>query len=188
MRLLLIPVLATLTTTVLPAQANLRVAPSGRATTEVTLAYPEGQAPAGAGPMRIRIDYGQPHLRGRPLHTDSLVPYDRAWRTGANAATRLTTDVDLTIGGANIPKGTYVLYTLPSRGEWKLIIQRSGSQTAEYDAALNFATVPLRTNQVSAPLESFTVWLIPSAAPGAARGELRMQWGTSSVSTDWSVR
>ena len=38
----------------------------------------------------IRVDYGQPHLRGRKILTDSLIPYDKVWRTGANAATTLT--------------------------------------------------------------------------------------------------
>jgi hypothetical protein len=172
----------------LSAQAALRPSPSGRATSEVTLAYPQGQAPAGAQPMSIRLDYGQPHLRGRTLHTDSLVPYDKAWRTGANAATTLKTDVDLVIGGATVPKGTYVLYTLPSRAGWKLIIQRSANQTAEYDPAYDVARVDLRLQALAAPIESLTMWLIPSTQPGAARGELRMAWGTTALSTDWMLK
>ena len=172
----------------LSAQAVLRPSPSSRATSEVTLAYPQGQAPAGAQPMSIRLDYGQPHLRGRTLHTDSLVPYDKAWRTGANAATTLKADVDLVIGGATVPKGTYVLYTLPSRAGWKLIIQRSANQTAEYDPVHDIARVDLRQQTLAAPIESFTMWLIPSTQPGAARGELRMAWGTTALSTDWTVK
>ena len=173
---------------VLSAQAVLRPSPSGRATSEVSLAYPQGQAPAGAQPMSIRLDYGQPHLRGRTLHTDSLVPYDKAWRTGANAPTTLKTDVDLVIGGATVPRGTYVLYTLPSRAGWKLIIQRSANQTAEYDPAHDVARVDLRQQTLAAPIESLTMWLIPSTQPGVARGELRMAWGTTALSTDWTMK
>src|SRR5215208_4747072 len=103
------------TAATLPAQ-TLRPGPSGRGTTEVTLSIPPATpgAPAAAAapaatpapkPLAIRIDYGQPHLRGRVLHTDSLVPYDKPWRLGANTATILTTDVDLVLGGATIPKG-----------------------------------------------------------------------------------
>lgn len=173
------------------AQAQLRAAPSGRATSEVTLAFPREQgaeAPQGAQPITIKLDYGQPHLRGRALHTDSLVPYDKPWRTGANNPTTLTTGVDLVVGGAAIPSGTYVLYTLPSKAGWKLIVQRSAGQTGDYDPAHDVARVDLRRQTLAAPLESLTMWLIPSTAPGAARGELRLAWGTNLLSTDWAVK
>ena len=181
--------------TPLLAQAQLRPAPSGRATSEVTLAYPraEGQQAAGgaaaaAPPITIRLDYGQPHLRGRALHTDSLVPYDKPWRTGANNPTTLTTGVDIVVGGATIPAGTYVLYTLPSRAGWKLIVQHSAGQTGDYDPKHDVARIDLRHQTLSIPLESLTMWLIPSAAPGTARGELRLAWGPNQLSTDWSVK
>ena len=174
------------------AQGPMRAAPSGRATTEVTLTFVDSAARANAEPARIRIDYGQPHLRGRTLHTDDLVPYDRPWRTGANAATTLTTDVDLVIGGARIPKGTYVLQTLPSRSGWKLLIQRPAGQSpttpVSSDPANEVARVDLRRTTLPMPLESLTFWLIPSREPGVQRGELRLAWGTVLLATDWSLR
>lgn len=172
----------------LPAQPELRPAPSGRAMSEVTLSYPREQAPEGAQPITIRLDYGQPHLRGRRLHTDSLVPYDQPWRTGANNPTTLTTGVELVVGGATLPAGTYVLYTLPSRTAWKLIVQKSAGQTAEYDAQHDVARVDLRHQALATPVESLTMWLIPSTAPGKARGELRLAWGNNMLSTDWSLK
>ena len=62
------------------------------------------------------MNYGQPHLRGRMLHTDSLVPYGQVWRTGANEATLFVTGVDLTLGGRQIAKGSYLVWTLPAPG------------------------------------------------------------------------
>jgi hypothetical protein len=170
----------------LQAQGPMRAAPSGRGTTEVTLTFADSAARAAAQPAKIRIDYGQPHLRGRSLHTDSLVPYDRVWRTGANDATTLTTDVDLVIGGANVPKGTYVLQTLPGRAGWKLLVQKAG---ATPDAApTDVARVDLRRVTLPAPIESLTFWLVPSTQPGPQRGELRLAWGAASLSTDWVVK
>lgn len=179
--------------TALPAQGAMRAAPSGRATTEVTLTFVDSAARAAAQPAKIRIDYGQPHLRGRRLLTDSLVPYDKAWRTGANGATMLTTDVDLNIGGASVPKGTYVLQTMPSRAGWKLLIQRDMGQSPmmaamAYDPANDVARVDLRQTTLTAPLESLTIWLIPSTQPGSPRGELRLAWGTIALATDWSMK
>lgn len=175
--------------TSLPAQAGLRPAPSSRATTSVTLQYPEGQGPEGAQPVTITLDYGQPHLRGRTLHTDSLVPYDQPWRTGANALTTLTTEVDLVLGNATVPRGNYVIFTVPGRERWTLILQKNVNQTADrYSAANDVARVELRRQTLPAPAESLTMWLIPSTAPGPARGELRMAWGSTLLSTDWSVK
>jgi hypothetical protein len=190
----ILPALAILATVAMPlaAQGAMRAAPSGRATTEVVLTFADSAARAAASPAKIRIDYGQPHLRGRKLLTDSLVPYDKPWRTGANAATTLTTDVDLVIGGVNLPKGTYVLQTMPSRAGWKLLVQKEVApspmqEAVTYDPANDVARVDLRVSTLSAPLESLTFWLIPS--PGAsARGELRLAWGTIALATDWVVR
>lgn len=189
----LVVVLSFIGSTALSAQQGLRPAPSGRATSVVTLAVPrEEGAPAAqaqnAPPVTIVLDYGQPHLRGRTLHTDSLVPYDKPWRTGANDATTLTTGVDLVVGGATLPAGKYVLYTLPSRGNWKLIIQKSAAQTAEYDPAIDVARVDLRKRTLTEPIESLTMWLVPSTAPGKPQGELRLAWGTSLLSTTWSMK
>ena len=218
LRIVPILVLGTLAAGSLRAQKVLRAGPSGRATSEVTLAYPRPPAtaatpgtataaaapspvttPAAAMPMMmaapaekplvIRLDYGQPHLRGRPLHTDSLVPYDKPWRLGANGSTTLTTDVDLVIGGATLAKGTYVLYALPGRAAWKLIVQRGDKQSAmEYSEADDIVRVDLRHARLTAPTESLTMWLIPSREPGPARGEMRFAWGTDQLSADWSIK
>jgi len=198
----------------LQAQPVLRAGASGRATSEVVLSYPRpagamampGMAPAPAAatpaaatpaapampaakPLVIRLDYGQPHLRGRTLHSDSLVPYDKPWRLGANGTTTLTTDVDLVVGGASLPKGTYVLFAHPARAGWKLVIQRSAGQTPmQFNESFDVARIDLRHATLPAPLETLTMWLIPSLEPGSARGELRFAWGTDQLSTDWSIR
>ena len=175
------------------AQSMLRAAPSTRATARVNLAYPRDSTPPGAQPGWITINYGQPHLRGRALHTDSLVPYGQPWRTGANEATMLLTTSDLTIGGQPVPKGRYVVWTLPEQTGWTMMLQRTDSTepppVTPYDQAKNVARIPLRHQAIPVTLESLTFWLVPaSGGMGAARGELRMAWGTSLLTTDWVVR
>jgi hypothetical protein len=166
----------------LAAQAPPRFAPSGRATSTITLMNP-GE---GAAARSIRIDYGQPHLRGRTLHTDSLVPHDQLWRTGANATTTLESDYALMFGNTHLPAGRYAVFTLPSREGWTLILQRDeGQQAAEYDQARDVARIPLRLRTLSSPVESFTITLIPAMA--GLRGELRLLWGTSELSAEWSA-
>ena len=171
-----------------------RAAPSTRGITEVSLTLVDTAAQRAAGkPALIRIDYGQPHLRGRHINTDSLVPFDAVWRLGANAATLLTTDVDLTIGGKSVPKGRYVAQVLPTRSTWTLILQAETTGAAQvnvsaYDAKKDVARIELAVRTVTSPVESFTIWLIPSTAPGVQRGELRMAWDSVMLSTEWVVK
>jgi hypothetical protein len=184
--------LAAVTAVSAQAQGPLQVAPSGRGTTEVTLTPVDSAARAAAKPSLIRLDYGQPHLRGRKIHTDSLIPYDKVWRTGANAATTLTTDVDLVLGGANLPKGKYIVSTLPSRSGWKLLLQNEPTQPpppdSPYDVSREVARIDLKQTTLAAPVESLTMWLIPARGSGPPRGQLVIAFSTLSLSTDWAVR
>jgi hypothetical protein len=171
------------------SRAALRVAPSGRGTTSVTL-RPAGEQGEGeqnqAAPLRITIDYGQPHARGREI-IGKVVPFDSVWRTGANEPTSLTTDVDLVIGNARVPKGKYTLLTLPSARGWKLIISKQPPQPGtEYRADQDLARVDLRARTLREPLESLSIWLVP-AAGDAPRGTLALAWGTQEFSTDWRL-
>ena len=171
-----------------------RAAPSTRGIAEVALTFTDTAAQRMAGkPAMIKLDYGQPHLRGRRINTDSLVPFGTVWRLGANGATLLTTDVDLTIGGKAVPKGRYIVQVLPARTGWTLILQAETTGAASvnpvaYDEKKDVARVELAVRALTSPIESFSMWLIPSTAPGVQRGELRMAWDTVMLSTEWSVR
>ena len=159
----------------------------------MTLTFVDSAARAAAQPSKIRVDYGQPHLRGRMLLTDSLVPFDKPWRTGANGASMLTTDVDLLIGGVPVPKGTYVLQTLPSRSGWTLLLQHDVGQSPmaaamSYKPENDVARIALHVSSLATPLESLTMWVIPARGEGKPRGELRLAWGTVALSTDWVQR
>jgi len=158
--LLLVPLSLALAVAPLGAQAVRRPAPSTRATAEVSLNYPQGQAPAGATPAVIRVDYGQPHLRGRALFTDSLVPYDKPWRTGANAATTLVTETGLTIGTTRVPRGTNTLYTQPPATGWTLIVNRqTGQWGTQYDPSRDLVRIPMQVTTLRQPVEQFTIAL-----------------------------
>lgn len=174
------------------AQGAVRAAPSTRATAEVVFTLADSAARANSNPAKIKLDYGQPHLRGRAIHTDSLVPYDKPWRTGANNATTLETDLNLVIGGKSVPRGKYVIETLPSRSGWKLLLIKEDTPPpppdTPYNPASYFAVIDLRGSALAAPMETLTMALIPARGEGAPRGELRISWGNTTQSVDWVVR
>jgi hypothetical protein len=167
-------------------QPGLTAAASTRATIVVSLNPPRGTQ--GVAPATISIDYGQPHLRGRRLHTPGLVPLDSVWRLGANASTTLETGVDLAIGGQRVPAGKYSLYALPAASGWKLIVNKNtGQWGTEYVPAQDLVRVDLRKRSLQSPVESFSMWLIPSTQPGRPSGELRFAWGDAELTTTWSM-
>lgn len=107
----------------------------------------------------ITIDYSAPSMRGRKIMGE-LVPYGKVWRTGANAATTLTTDTDLMIGSLHVPAGKYSLYTIPGEKEWTLIVnQQTGQWGTDYDESKDLGRVKMTVQPASAPVETFTIGL-----------------------------
>lgn len=118
---------------------------------------PPGTADITLKGKQVSITYHRPFMRGRKIMGE-LVPYGQVWRTGANEATTLKTGVDLNIGGANVPAGTYTLYTLPSQTTWKLIINKqTGQWGTEYNESQDLARVDMRKESLSSPVEEFTI-------------------------------
>jgi hypothetical protein len=127
---------------------------------------------------KVTIDYSRPFLKGRKLGTD-LAPYGKVWRTGANEATTLTTEIDLDIGGAKVPAGTYTLYTLPSEGTWKLIINKqTGQWGTEYHQEQDLARVDMKRQEITVPVEQFTISLDQDTNDSA---DLVMEWEKTRV-------
>src|SRR4051794_26292207 len=65
----------------------------------------------------VEIVYSRPGVKGRQIF-GGLVPYGKVWRTGANQATKITFSTPVKLNGADIPAGTYGLFTIPGEKEW----------------------------------------------------------------------
>lgn len=124
----------------------------------------------------VSIEYSRPSMRGRKIF-GGLVPYDQVWRTGANAATTLKTDVALNLGGTTVPAGSYSLYTLPGANSWKLIINKQTRQWGtNYDQSQDLARVDMKVSQRSSPLEQFTISFEKTSGNSAT---LTLEWDTT---------
>lgn len=111
----------------------------------------------------IVVNYSAPSKRGRPV-MGTLVPYGKIWRTGANAATVLTTDTDLMIGSLHVPAGKYSLYTIPGETEWTLIVNKqTGQWGTNYDEKQDLGRVKMKVTALKAPVEQFDIAITPKA-------------------------
>lgn len=83
------------------------------------------------GITEIAIDYSSPSVKGRVIW-GSLVPYNELWRTGANAATKITFSKQVKIGETKVEAGTYSIFTIPGETEWTFILNKKLTSTNEY--------------------------------------------------------
>src|SRR5256885_11876465 len=149
--------------------------PSPPGTAEVTFA--DGK--------KVTINYSRPSAKGRKIFGE-LVPFDQVWRTGANEATSLKTDVDLDIGGTTVPAGSYTLFTLPSKSSWKLIINKqTGQWGTNYDESQDLARVDMSTSSLPQAVEQFTISLDKT---GGDSSKLNLDWEKTRASVDFKEK
>jgi len=120
------------------------------------------------------VDYSRPLLRGRTLLGD-VIPYDRVWRTGANAATQFTTSTPIKLAGLQVPAGTYTLFTAPHTNGVDLIVNKqSGQWGTEYNRSLDLGTARLINEVATANVEEFTISIVPG---DKRHGTPLFEWG-----------
>ncbi len=168
---------------ILTIAASLVLLPAGFAQTSASqskrpMPSPPAKAVVALNGKQVSIDYNSPRMRGRKIF-GGLVPYDKVWRTGANPATTLKTETNLTIGGATVPADTYTLYTLPSETTWKLIINKqTGQWGTEYDEARDLARADMRKNMLPQPQENMSISFENTQGN---KTQLHVRWDTTDV-------
>jgi hypothetical protein len=127
------------------------------------------------GNASISIDYSRPLARGRVL-LGNVIPYDRVWRTGANAATQFTTSAPVRLAGIQLAAGTYTLWTVPHQNGVDLIVNgQSGQWGTQYDRSRDVAKAPMQSAALATPVDQFTISV---AAKDARHGTLKLEWGS----------
>eukprot|EP01133_Synstelium_polycarpum_P013955 gene13955-16456_t len=113
-------------------------------------ASPPATATGKIGKATITIDYSSPSVNGRKIWGE-LVPYDKAWRAGANEATIFKTDKEIQVGGKKLPAGQYSLFAVPGTEEWQIILNSETGQwgikrtgEANRDPAKDVVTVTVK--------------------------------------------
>jgi hypothetical protein len=120
----------------------------------------------------VAVEYGRPALKGRDL--EKLISPGQEWRMGSNAATTLTTEVDLRFGDKVIPKGRYVLKA-------KAVDEQNWYLLVDTEDQTRLAEIPLHLQRVDLPTELMTVELVKKGDGGS----FVLRWGNLSLSTDF---
>jgi hypothetical protein len=136
------------------------------------------------GDAEARLCYGRPSVRGRQIFGGALVPFDTIWRTGANEPTTLHLPFPAEVAGIQVQPGSYTLYTIPRPQEWTVIVNGSieqwgiESQYTDEIRAEEIGRAQVASEQLSAPVEMFTITSEPAGADAA---NLVLTWENTRV-------
>jgi hypothetical protein len=125
------------------------------------------------GITKAEVAYSRPSVRGRVIWGE-LVPYDKVWRTGANAVTKVSFDTDVTVEGQKLAAGAYGLFTIPGKAEWTVIFNRQSTGSPfDYAADKDALRVKVKPSVLAEPKELFTISFPAVSANGAT---LQLAW------------
>lgn len=133
----------------------------------------------------ITIDYGRLAVRGRAELWGGVVPWGKVWTPGANWATTLETNRDITVNGHELAAGKYSVWMQLQPDAWTLILDPQPRRfhlmgPPESDDQLRFE-IPTETG----PHTELLTWLFTEVH--ATGGTLEMAWGDTRLALDIGV-
>ena len=141
----------------------------------------------------ITITYSSPGIKGREgkiFTKDGLISKDKhypVWRAGANAATKLHTDGDLTIGSLAMPAGDYTLYAdVSDPDNWVLVVNtQTGQWGTVYDKTKDLGRVKMNMTKPAETIENLKYSL---TGTGGSAGTLTLAWENHIATVPFTVK
>lgn len=168
--------LAVIMVLVLAAEAQVQI-PAGS---------PQASVSTTVGLTDIKIEYYRPRVKGRKIYGEGagyLVPFGSIWRTGANNGTKITFSDNVTVEGAAVPKGEYLIFTWPGANEWTISLYNDvslGGNTDGYDKSKEAANFKVKPEKLTEKVETFTI-NISDIADNNKSAKVQLAWENTSV-------
>jgi len=134
----------------------------------------------------ISMRYARPSRRGRAVLFGELMPWGERWTPGANLATTLRTDHDISLDDHEIPTGSYSVWIdLRESGPWQLVLDPDTTLFHTEHPGDRDEQIRFDVERSTGPETETLLWSVDSIR--ATRGVLRMRWGTTVISMDLTV-
>lgn len=137
------------------------------------------------GDFQLSADYCRPFKKERMIFGEesegALLPFGQYWRTGANEATEVEFNKEISINGEKLAAGRYRFYTVPGKENWTIAFNSELDKWGygEPDYNRDVLVVDLPSQNVSQILEQFT---ISGLKTGDNSMELILAWDQTQVS------
>jgi Protein of unknown function (DUF2911) len=205
-RVFLLGGLALLAVSAAAQQAAKPASPSGTAAAEVGGTWEKNARGRQqyTGGKWVEIEYGRPILRGRKDIFGAGADYGKQlnagapiWRAGANATTKLTTEVPLVIGGKTLQPGSYDVFVELKESGWTFVLgtQKTQAQYDEnektaiwgaygYDSKFDVVRAPMTMAKLNHSIDQFTISFLDVTNTG---GKIGMAWDKTSATVDFTL-
>jgi len=143
------------------------------------------------GGKAVTIKYSAPSVKGRQIFGEGgLVMKDPGapvWRAGANAATAIHTDGDVTIGGLVVPAGDHTLYVnVKDPNAWELVVNnKTGQWGIPYKEGTDLGRVKMKMSKPPALTETLK-WTVTDQ--GGGKGTIQLEWENHIASVPVSAK
>lgn len=158
---------------------------SALAQLELPAPSPAAKTMQRVGLTDITVEYSSPAVKGRKVWGE-LVPFDKVWRTGANAATKVTFSKDVNFGGKPVPAGTYSLVSFPTAAGWTVGLSKDLTFFAggkEYSDKDDVVRVPATTAEI--PLRERLIFVFSNTTDDST--SLDLEWEKLRISVPVKV-
>lgn len=138
------------------------------------------------GLTEVTLEYSRPLMRGRTIF-GNLVPFNKIWRTGANARTKITFSDDITIAGDTLKKGTYAIFTKPNAESWDVYFYTDyagGGAPQNWNDSKVALKTTAKVHSIQNTIQSFTMTIDDVTSDSAILG---MSWENSYVGVKFNV-
>lgn len=143
------------------------------ASPELPAPSPKARVEQRVGLTDFSVEYSSPGVKKRVVF-GQLVPYDKPWRTGANATTKLTASREFTFGDKKVPAGTYAIYMIPGKASWTVALssQLDAMGNDGFDAAKDVARISVKPSPIK--MRERLTFLFSATTDDNAR--LELEW------------
>lgn len=136
------------------------------------------------GSTIIKINYSRPSMRSRVIFGE-VVPWNRFWRTGANAATKLRLSAPILFQDKELPAGDYSIFTIPAKNGWTMMFNKEANiWGTQYNPANDVLRVPMQVEQLKEPVELMTIEVLPVNGGGA----INVVWEKTKASVTFTTK
>jgi hypothetical protein len=135
------------------------------------------------GGLNLKTVYYRPYKKGRLIFGEeadgALQPFGVYWRLGANDATTIEINKDVSFAGQPLKAGKYAVYAYPGKNNWQINVNSKSNLwgAAEPDHDTDVLTVTVPVSYSDEVVEQFKI-SFEATTEGA---EMVLRWDTSVV-------